>query len=140
MTIIETAVFDDTDEMEAFADAAPAPEVGAVVTFRGVVRDHDVGRPVTELEYEGHPSAADVMRMVAAQIGARHPAVSRVRMAHRVGLLGIGDCALYAEVSAAHRAEAFAACADLVDEVKHALPVWKRQVFADGSDEWVNSP
>jgi molybdopterin synthase catalytic subunit len=58
---------------------------------------------------------------------------------HRYGLLGIGDVALAAAVSAAHRREAFDACAELVDEVKRRLPVWKRQVFADGADEWVGS-
>ena len=62
-----------------------------------------------------------------------------VAVSHRIGLLRIGDVALAAAVSAAHRREAFAACIDLVDEVKRRLPVWKRQEFADGSDEWVGS-
>ena len=55
-----------------------------------------------------------------------------------MGPFGIGDSALVAAVSAAHRGEAFTACADLVDEIKHRLPVWKHQVFTDGTDEWVN--
>ncbi|HEU4424106.1 MAG TPA: molybdenum cofactor biosynthesis protein MoaE [Pilimelia sp.] len=110
---------------------------GAVVSFQGVVRDHDHGREVTALEYEAHPSAEQVLRQVASEI-AEDPAVYAVAVSHRVGPLAIGDVALAAAVSCAHRAAAFAACARLVDEVKARIPVWKRQVFADGTEEWVN--
>ncbi|WP_213451102.1 molybdenum cofactor biosynthesis protein MoaE [Rhizomonospora bruguierae] len=112
---------------------------GATVSFAGVVRDHDHGRSVTLLEYEAHPSAEEVLREVAAEIAA-DPEVYAVAVSHRVGTLRIGDVALAAAVSTAHRAAAFAACARLVDEVKKRLPVWKRQVFADGTEEWVNCP
>jgi molybdopterin synthase catalytic subunit len=112
---------------------------GAVVSFAGVVRDHDDDRPVTRLNYEAHPSAAQLLSEVAAEI-ARDPAVYAVAVSHRVGPLEIGDVALAAAVSTAHRAAAFAACARLVDEVKARLPVWKHQIFADGTDEWVNAP
>ena len=110
---------------------------GAVVTFSGDVRDHDHGRSVERLEYEGHPSATAVIAAVAAEVAARHDVIA-IAVAHRIGPLQVGDAALVAAVSAAHRGEAFQACADLVDEVKHRLPVWKHQVFSDGSDEWVN--
>ena len=113
---------------------------GAVVTFEGVVRDHDHGRGVTELEYSGHPSAMDVIAEVAAEVAARHPEVQALAVSHRLGHLAIGDVALACAVSAAHRREAFVVCAELVDEVKAKLPVWKRQVFVDGTDEWVNCP
>ena len=112
---------------------------GAVVTFEGVVRDHDEGRGVTALHYEAHPNATDVIREVALSIAAAHPEV-RVAVEHRYGDLEIGDVALACAVSSAHRAEAFAACAALVDEVKARVPIWKRQEFADGSDEWTASP
>ncbi|NJC82264.1 molybdenum cofactor biosynthesis protein MoaE [Planosporangium mesophilum] len=112
---------------------------GAVVSFAGIVRDHDDGRGVLELEYEGHPSAGRILAEVAAEIAA-DPAVYAVAVSHRIGRLEIGDVALAAAVSTAHRAEAFAACARLVDEVKARLPIWKRQGFADGTEEWVNCP
>jgi len=112
---------------------------GAVVTFSGVVRDHDGGRPVTGIEYVAHPSAAAVLAAVAADVTARSP-VDAVAVSHRVGDLGIGDAALVVAVAAAHRQEAFAAAALLVDEIKHRLPVWKRQAFPDGTDEWVACP
>ncbi len=115
------------------------PAAGAVVSFAGVVRDHDDGRDVVELEYEGHPTAERILAEVADEIAA-DPAVHAVAVSHRIGRLEIGDVALAAAVATAHRAAAFAACARLVDEVKARLPIWKRQVFADGTEEWVNCP
>ena len=112
---------------------------GASVVFSGVVRDHDHGRAVVELEYAGHPSADDVLRACLDEIAA-DPLVHAVAVSHRIGTLAIGDAALVAAVSAAHRAEAFAACERLVELVKQRLPIWKRQVFPDGTDEWVNCP
>ncbi|MEV4640263.1 molybdenum cofactor biosynthesis protein MoaE [Actinoplanes sp. NPDC049548] len=126
-------------DLAAHEKAVADPRAGAVVSFQGVVRDHDHGRGVTLLEYEGHPSAAAVIREVAAEIAA-DPDVYAVAVSHRVGTLGIGDVALVAAVSTAHRAAAFAACARLVDEAKARLPIWKRQVFTDGTEEWVNCP
>jgi len=113
---------------------------GAVVTFAGVVRDHDSGKGVTTLEYEGHPSAKSVIEEVAADVAARHRGVRAVAVSHRTGPLDIGDVALACAVAAEHRREAFAACADLVDDVKARLPIWKHQTFTDGTDEWVNCP
>jgi molybdopterin synthase catalytic subunit len=104
-----------------------------------VVRDHDDGKGVTLLEYEGHPTAAAILREVAEEIAA-DPQVYAVAVSHRVGVLQIGDVALVAAVSTAHRAAAFTACARLVDEAKARLPIWKRQVFTDGTEEWVNCP
>lgn len=113
---------------------------GAVVTFGGVVRDHDAGRGVRELEYVGHPSASEVIAQVAQDIAGKFPGVRGVATAHRVGVLAIGDVALGCAVAAEHRGQAFEACSDLVDEVKRQLPIWKRQVFDDGEQEWVNCP
>lgn len=109
---------------------------GALVTFAGIVRDHDEGRGVTSLHYEGHPSAASVIAGVAESVLETYPEV-RIAVLHRVGSLVIGDVALAAAVAAGHRAEAFQACALLVDRVKEQVPIWKHQRFTDGSDEWV---
>ena len=125
--------------VEAHQAAVSGAASGAVVLFSGVVRDHDHGRPVVALEYVGHPTAADVLRACREEILA-DPLVHAVAVSHRVGDLRIGDSALVAAVAAAHRAEAFAACERLVDIVKQRLPIWKRQVFPDGTDEWVNCP
>lgn len=112
---------------------------GAVVSFAGVVRDHDGGRTVTRLEYSAHPSAQQTLADVVAEIAADSSGVRAIAVSHRVGALEIGDAALVVAVAADHRQAAFATCARLVDSVKAQLPVWKHQFFADGSDEWVNS-
>jgi molybdopterin synthase catalytic subunit len=132
-------VVDEPLSVAEHEDAVADKRAGAVVSFAGVVRDHDSGRSVTELEYVGHPSAQGVLAVVAAEFAAR-PEVHAVAVSHRVGLLGIGDVALACAVSTSHRAAAFAACAELVDEVKRRLPIWKRQVFSDGEEEWVACP
>ena len=112
---------------------------GASVVFCGVVRDTDHGRAVVELEYQGHPSAGQVLRDVAAELSADDDVLA-LAVSHRIGVLAVGDVALVAAVATAHRREAFDVCLRLVEEVKHRLPIWKRQVFADGTDEWVNCP
>jgi molybdenum cofactor synthesis domain-containing protein len=138
--VLRAGVSTEPLSVEEHAALVADRAAGAVVTFAGVVRDHDSGRAVRELEYVGHPSAAEVIAQVADDLAGRHPGTRALAVSHRVGMLGIGDIALACAVSAEHRAEAFAACSDLVDEVKHRLPVWKRQVFDDGSEEWVNCP
>ena len=133
------AVTDQPLDIAAHERAVADPQAGAVVVFNGVVRDHDHGRGVRELEYEGHPSAEAVLREVAGEIAA-DPEVIAVAVSHRVGGLAVGDVAIVAAVSTAHRPAAFAACARLVDEAKARLPIWKRQLFDDATEEWVNCP
>lgn len=110
---------------------------GAVATFTGYVRDHDEGRGVVHLHYEGHPEAAAVLARVAGDVAERHGV--RVAVVHRLGDLHVGDVAVVAAVASAHRAEAFAAVVELVDELKAHVPIWKEQGFTDGSKEWVGS-
>lgn len=126
----------DVAEHAALVDQAAA---GAVVTFAGVVRDHDGGRAVRGLEYTAHPTAGKIVAQVANDVATRATGVRAIAVSHRIGPLGIGEVALACAVAADHRKEAFAACAELVDEVKRLLPVWKHQLFADGTDEWVGS-
>ncbi len=137
--VVLVRVAADVLEVESLARAVEAPAAGAVVTFAGVVRDHDHGRAVTGIEYVAHPAADRVLGEVAAAVAAAHP-VDALAVAHRLGHLAVGDAALVVAVAAAHRGEAFAAASALVDEVKHRLPVWKHQLLADGTDEWVACP
>jgi molybdopterin synthase catalytic subunit len=138
-TVVRAALTDqpiDSAEHEALVSHDAA---GAVVVFAGVVRDHDDGRTVTRLDYSSHPSAAQTLEDVVAEIAADCPGVRAIAVSHRVGTLHIGDAALVAAVAADHRRAAFETCARLVDSVKERLPVWKHQFFADGTEEWVNS-
>ncbi|SOD72500.1 molybdopterin synthase subunit MoaE [Jatrophihabitans sp. GAS493] len=135
---VEIAVVTDAVlDVGAHEKAVLRSGAGAHVVFSGVVRDRDHNRAVVALEYEVHPTAEAVLRGVAEQFAAE-PAVHAIAVSHRYGPLKVGDVALVAAVSCAHRREAFEVCARLVDEVKRQLPIWKRQVFADGTDEWVN--
>ena len=110
---------------------------GAVITFEGRVRNSDHGRQVVSLAYEAHPDAQQVLEVIVERAGQR-PKVLGAAAAHRTGDLRIGDLAFAAVVATPHRQHGFAGLAWLVDEVKAELPVWKRQVFADGTQEWVN--
>jgi molybdenum cofactor synthesis domain-containing protein len=138
--VLRAVVTEEPLDVEEHARLVARPAAGAVVSFSGVVRDHDDGRGVQALEYSSHPSASNVITRVAHQIATAHPEVVALAVSHRIGPLMIGDSALACAVAAAHRAAAFTACAALVDEVKLQLPIWKRQEFTDGTEQWVNSP
>ena len=126
----------DTDALLA---AVSDDRAGAVVSFSGVVRNHDHGKAVTGIEYVGHPSADDVMREVLAEFADRE-GVHAIAAQHRIGHLGIGGVALYVAVAASHRAQAFGCASDFVDRVKEKLPIWKKQVLVDGTHEWSQCP
>ncbi|MCO1340163.1 molybdenum cofactor biosynthesis protein MoaE [Kocuria polaris] len=117
-------------------EAVETEATGAVVTFGGIVRNHDGGRAVTRLNYSGHPTVDARIAELAAQVAREHPG-TRLWVAHRVGELAIGDSALVAAAASAHRGQAFEACRALVEAVKYAAPIWKEQFFADGDTEWV---
>ena len=122
-----------TELAGAVQDAA----AGAVVTFEGVVRNHDADRAVTGIGYSCHPTAGRIVEQIARDV-AQAGRVRALGVVHRVGDLAVGDAALAVAVSSDHRAEAFAVCSEIVEEVKMRLPVWKRQTFTDGSAQWSN--
>jgi molybdopterin synthase catalytic subunit len=132
--------------------AVESDTAGAVVSFSGVVRNHDGGKPVRRLSYSAHPTAHQVMADVVASLvaeqahdagadgsgpGQRPPV--RIWAAHRIGMLEIGDPALVCAVSAAHRGQAFEVCSELVDRIKAQVPIWKEQFFTDCTVEWVGA-
>ncbi len=121
--------------LDALADTAS----GGLTLFVGRVRDHDHARGVTGLDYSAHPTALDRMRAVCDAVAAEH-AVHGVAAVHRVGHLGIGDIAVVIATTAAHRDVAFAASRALIDTLKAEVPIWKHQLFTDGTEEWVGTP
>ncbi|MER6936898.1 molybdenum cofactor biosynthesis protein MoaE [Nocardioides sp. NPDC127514] len=112
---------------------------GGVTLFVGRVRDHDGGKGVTGLDYQAHPSALARLADVAEKVAADH-GVAGVAAVHRTGHLDIGDIAVIVATASGHRGEAFAASRDLIDTLKAEVPIWKHQVFTDGTDEWVGAP
>ena len=111
----------------ALSDAA----AGGLTLFVGAVRDHDENKAVTGLEYSAHPTALAILQDVADEV-AREYDVLALAAVHRVGRLAI--------TAAEHRGEAFDASRALIDRLKHRVPIWKHQLFADGTDEWVGTP
>ncbi|HLH83087.1 MAG TPA: molybdenum cofactor biosynthesis protein MoaE [Trebonia sp.] len=139
MSQIRLIAIRDTElSVEEVRAAVADPAAGGEALFVGTVRDNDADRGVTALSYSAHPSAEAELRRVAEGIAAKYDVIG-IAAVHRVGDLAVGDLAVVAGVSCAHRAEAFHACHAMVDELKASVPIWKHQRFADGSDEWVGS-
>ena len=126
------------DPAEVLA-AVEDPAAGGLNLFVGTVRDHDGGETVDHLDYSAHPSALDRMSEVAEGVAAEFDVLALAAV-HRTGHLRIGDVAVVVAVAAAHRGQAYDASRALIDRLKATIPVWKHQVFADGREEWVNSP
>jgi molybdopterin synthase catalytic subunit len=130
----ETAL--DVDEVVAALDDDAS---GGLTLFVGRVRDHDGGKGVEGLDYSAHPTALERMRDVCARVAEEYD-VHGVAAVHRVGHLDVGDVAVVVATTASHRGQAFDASRALIDTLKAEVPIWKHQVFDDGSEEWVGTP
>ncbi len=143
--VVNAVLSADPISVDQAIAAVESDTAGAVVSFSGVVRNHDGGKAVERLSYSAHPTAHQVMADVVARLVAEHSVDSsssqpvRIWAAHRIGMLEIGDPALVCAVSAAHRGQAFAVCSELVDRIKEQVPIWKEQFFTDGTVEWVGA-
>lgn len=111
---------------------------GGFAAFEGWVRDHNDGHAVTRLEYEAFAELAEKEGARIVQAAIEKFGVSRAACVHRIGSLAIGDVAVWVGVSAAHRDEAFRACRFIIDEVKHRVPIWKKEHYVNGDSGWVN--
>ena len=125
-------------EVAALRAALADPACGGYAAFEGWVRDHNEGQRVEHLEYEAYePLAVREAERIVAEAVARF-GVSHACCAHRVGDLRTGELAVWVGVSAPHRDEAFRACRYIIDEIKHRLPIWKKEHYAGGDSGWVN--
>jgi len=111
---------------------------GGFAAFEGWVRNHNEGQAVTRLEYEAFAELAEKEGARIVQAAIDRFGVTRATCVHRLGSLGIGDVAVWVGVSAAHRDEAFRACRFIIDEVKHRVPIWKKEHYVNGDSGWVN--
>jgi molybdopterin synthase catalytic subunit len=115
-----------------------AARAGAVVCFEGRVRDHNDGRAVDGLSYQAYVELAEAEgRRIVEEARAKF-AVEHIVCVHRIGDLGLGDVAVWAGVSAGHRAAAFDACRYVIDQVKARVPIWKREHYVEGASEWLH--
>lgn len=111
---------------------------GAVAVFVGVVRNENGGRASTQIAYEAYgPMAESEMEKIEASLGKEWPS-TRVRMVHRTGLLKVGEASVAVVATSPHRADAFAACRAAIDRIKTSVPIWKKERYADGTEEWVD--
>lgn len=123
---------------EALKEALRDGACGACAVFEGWARDNNEGRAVRRLGYEAYEvlaisEGARIIEEARAKFGVNH-----ARCVHRVGMLGIGETAVWIGVSSGHRGEAFEACRYIIDEIKHRVPIWKKEYYEDGDSGWVN--
>lgn len=126
-------------DVDAVTAEITSPPVGAAVSFLGTVRDHAEDLDgVVRLDYSAYEDMAEkVLADLADELLTAHPAVTGLALLHATGELAVGDHTILVVACAAHRAEAFDACRDALERVKDRVPVWKREVTADGAHRWV---
>ena len=129
---------DSAIDATAFRQQLEDERCGACVIFEGWVRNHNEGRAVLRLVYEAHAPIALKEGGIILQEAMQRFAISKAADVHRQGELGLTEAAVVVGVTSAHRDAAFLACRYIIDEIKHRLPIWKKEYYADGSAEWVN--
>ena len=124
--------------LDPLIDQVRAPDRGGIAIFLGLVRDHHQGKGVLGLDYSAYgPMAEAVTAEIIREAESREPRAA-VAVQHRIGALTIGDTAVAVVAAAAHRGAAFDACRYVIEELKKRVPVWKREMYVDGSVEWVD--
>jgi len=125
-------------DSEAVINLVRTDDSGAINVFIGTVRNSTQNREVMKLEFEAYESMAlKELRKIVDQVKARWP-VNEIAIHHRVGELAIGDVPVVIAVSTPHRTQGFEACEFAIDTLKLAVPIWKKEIFADG-EEWVST-
>ncbi|WP_022901057.1 molybdenum cofactor biosynthesis protein MoaE [Humibacter albus] len=136
MTVRLARISAEPLDLAEHLDAVQDARTGAEISFVGRVRDHDPDATgsVVALEYTSHPDAETALMTLAERASAGTEAI--VAVSHRIGRLSVGEPAVIVAVSAAHRGEAFDVSRALIESIKHELPIWKRQIEADGTTAW----
>ncbi len=130
-------ITDKPIRLEDFLVQKQSPSCGAVASFVGVVRNHHQGKPVSRIYYDCYPTMADKQIQQIIEKMKQEYGVDDIRVVHRIGWLEVGEAAVAITVSAAHRQEAFSACRQVIEQIKTTVPIWKKEIYADGSCEWV---
>jgi molybdopterin synthase catalytic subunit len=131
------AITRETIEVAPLRSRLENRQCGGMVCFEGWVRDHSEGRSVLRLEYEVYEALAQREGEAIVAEARERFGVTEAACVHRVGVLEIGDCAIWVGVSSPHRAASFEACRYIIDEVKARVPIWKKELFDDGESGWV---
>ncbi len=115
----------------------PDQTCGAVVSFAGIVRNHHEGKKVARLFYDCYTSMAEKEIKQAIDEAKKDFGIDDIRVLHRTGWLEVGEIAVVIIVNASHRGEAFSACRKVIETIKQKVPIWKKEIYADGSEKWV---
>jgi len=115
----------------------PSPETGALVTFTGIVRNINNGKTVRQIEYEMYEKMviSEANKLIQKAIDKFE--IQTIKVVHRTGVIVVGETAIWVAVTAMHRAAAFEANEWLMNQIKHLLPIWKKETYQDGQSEWV---
>ena len=125
-------------DYHVLTEAVRRPGCGAVTLFLGTVRDLTGDEVTVFLDYEAYPPMAEKkLAEIETEVRSRWP-VGEIALVHRLGRLGVGEISVAVAVSTPHRADAFAACRFAIDTLKELVPIWKKDIAADGTVEWVN--
>jgi molybdopterin synthase catalytic subunit len=135
---VEGWISPDPLDISGLVARVSGPDRGAVSIFLGTVRDQHLGRRVVRLHYEAYEPMARRELVSLCEEASRSFELSAITAAHRTGTLLPGDASLLVAVSSPHRDAAFRGCRWIVEEIKHRLPVWKREAYADGTEEWLD--
>ena len=136
-TTVPNAIVRGTIDVASLSTASP--EDGALCVFTGVVRNHNDGKSVLYLEYEGYEEmVVSIFREIETEAREKF-GVTSVRIVHRLGRMEIGDTSVAVAAASPHRKEAFEACRFAIDTLKHKAPIWKKEFYADGSS-WLEGP
>jgi molybdopterin synthase catalytic subunit len=131
-----TAISTSPLDLDTLVQAVSSPGQGAVTSFLGIVRNENLNRRVTYLEYEAYePLALRALERIRTEVRDRWPAVE-LGIHHRIGRLAIGESSVAIAAASSHRAEAFAACRYAIERVKQIVPIWKHEYF-EGGDVWI---
>jgi len=132
-----TGITRDPIDPGPLLDRVGAPEDGAMLLFLGTVRNHADGRPVGHLRYDAYEEMAEGVLAELAREAAEDLGTGRIAVIHRIGRLAVGEISVGIAVSSPHRADAYRVSQWIMDEIKVRLPVWKKEGYLDGDEEWV---
>lgn len=125
-------------DIRELVDFVNDPAAGAIVTFVGTTRDHNDGRRVIALEYEGYQEMAEKELRRLGDEAKKRWKIQRMAIVHRLGPVQIGEASVIIAVSAAHRQDAFEACRFAIEEIKRSVPIWKKELF-EGGELWIGT-
>ncbi|HXG49836.1 MAG TPA: molybdenum cofactor biosynthesis protein MoaE [candidate division Zixibacteria bacterium] len=131
-------ITDKPIEIRELMEHVGDPEAGAIATFIGTARNHNEGRRVLALEYEAYPEMAEKELARLGDEARRKWPICRMAIVHRIGAVPIGEPSVIIAVSSAHRDAAFAACRFAIEEIKRAVPIWKKEVY-EGGEVWIGT-